>query len=634
MAVAAPPLSGALRDEEGRLVVMRVESDTGQLVLVLRSATGGIFTFWQPVGAEAQFPSGGMRHGDDVLMTYLVIPERGLLAIPANEFSRPVASLRAIVDATGAEPELFDPYEGVAPLPAPVPAFPEPPEGAPSWWASALLQARRDRAGELVFKKRLAADGGWTDVLVDNDGEQLTAVLNLESDRGVTEEVTVAFSPAPDGVVAAVLTSDGTPELSAAAMQEKREAIPATPASVTRGMVVQPPIALDAYQQRIKDALDELFSDSSIETISLEAASARIVIFSDHHKGARDGADDFELSEAPYAAALAYYLHSNFTLYVLGDVEELWENRPGPVVEAYRAVLQLESKFKAAGQYERFWGNHDDYWATPSAVDKHLRGMFGPLNVREALKIRVMSEGEQRGLLFLAHGHQGTEESDRWSWASRIFVRRVWRPAQRRFRFTATHLEADPRLRHRHDVAMYTWARIHPARPVLIAGHTHRPVFWMSDPLDLDEAAQQIEARIEMLEFTGGPDDQRAKHYAELELLRARKRQDETSTKIDPPCYFNTGCCSFPHGVITGLELADGEIRLVEWADRGGQPVRTVKASQPLLGVLRVVHDREQPSAPRPPQTNDGRLPVTVRRVRNGLRRGGEAVGRMVRKLL
>ena len=34
---------------------------------------------------------------------------------------------------------------------------------------------------------------------------------------------------------------------------------------------------------------------------------------------------------------------------------------------------------------------------------------------------------------------------------------------------------------------------------------------------------------------------------------------------VSPPCYFNTGCCSFPDGDITGLEIADGMIRLVRW---------------------------------------------------------------------
>jgi hypothetical protein len=34
---------------------------------------------------------------------------------------------------------------------------------------------------------------------------------------------------------------------------------------------------------------------------------------------------------------------------------------------------------------------------------------------------------------------------------------------------------------------------------------------------------------------------------------------------LPTPCYFNTGCCSFGDGDITGLEISDGEIRLVRW---------------------------------------------------------------------
>jgi hypothetical protein len=31
------------------------------------------------------------------------------------------------------------------------------------------------------------------------------------------------------------------------------------------------------------------------------------------------------------------------------------------------------------------------------------------------------------------------------------------------------------------------------------------------------------------------------------------------------PCYFNTGCCSFSDGDITGIEIENGRIRLIKW---------------------------------------------------------------------
>jgi hypothetical protein len=39
----------------------------------------------------------------------------------------------------------------------------------------------------------------------------------------------------------------------------------------------------------------------------LDINQDKIIIFSDQHKGARDGADDFKLAEKNYLAALEYY---------------------------------------------------------------------------------------------------------------------------------------------------------------------------------------------------------------------------------------------------------------------------------------------------------------------------------------
>jgi hypothetical protein len=51
----------------------------------------------------------------------------------------------------------------------------------------------------------------------------------------------------------------------------------------------------------------------------------RYSILSDQHKGARDKADAFRQCEAAYRAALTHYRDHGFTLVLLGDVEELWE---------------------------------------------------------------------------------------------------------------------------------------------------------------------------------------------------------------------------------------------------------------------------------------------------------------------
>ena len=40
--------------------------------------------------------------------------------------------------------------------------------------------------------------------------------------------------------------------------------------------------------------------------------------------------------------------------------------------------------------------------------------------------------------------------------------------------------------------------------------------------------------------------------------------------KLKHPSYFNTGCCSFGDGDITGLEFRDGKVALVRWLEDGG----------------------------------------------------------------
>jgi hypothetical protein len=145
----------------------------------------------------------------------------------------------------------------------------------------------------------------------------------------------------------------------------------------------------------------------------LDIDHEKIVIFSDHHKGNRDGADDFLACERAYNAALSYYHRQGYTLAVLGDVEELWEERPKTVLKAYPHTLGLEAKFHHSGRYLRFFGNHDDAWSHTDLVDKLLGPVLGePLKVYEALIFHVRDEEAELGRLFLLHGHQGTLDSD------------------------------------------------------------------------------------------------------------------------------------------------------------------------------------------------------------------------------
>jgi hypothetical protein len=316
------------------------------------------------------------------------------------------------------------------------------------------------------------------------------------------------------------------------------------------------------YLEGIQKGLDSAFKAAEEE--SFDPQRERIVIFSDHHKGVGDPADDFRRCEHAYTSALGYYLEAGYKLFVLGDAEELWEEHPDEVIKRYRDVLELEAAFvKRGNRLSRFYGNHDDQWASQAQVSKHLRGLFGDIKVREALRLTVNRPGKAPGTLFFVHGHQGTADSDRWGWASRLFVRHVWRPLQRKTGYTATTPARDFALRAKHDRAMYEWARSQAGGLVMIAGHTHRPVFskCVPDP----PPTRPIQELEEAFDQASGDAARAAAIRAELEYARTSVRRPDEVLTVSPPCYFNTGCCSFPDGDITGLEIADGQVRLVRW---------------------------------------------------------------------
>jgi hypothetical protein len=323
----------------------------------------------------------------------------------------------------------------------------------------------------------------------------------------------------------------------------------------------------------------------------LDVRRDKFVIFSDHHKGRRDGADDFRICERAYNAALAYYDRLQYTLIVMGDVEELWEEWPETVLSTYEHTLKLEGKFHQDGRYLRFWGNHDDAWSHPDLVKQWLVPALGdiPLKVHESLILHVRDGEEELGRLFLIHGHQGTLDSERIAPLSKFAVRYFWRPIQRLFKIYMNTPARDFVVRHAHDSAMYVWSQDQD-KVVLIAGHTHRPVFKSESREEITR--KSLKAAEER--FLKHPDNTRlqqqvAELAAELEWILA---QNQLSPKLLPmiefkkPCYFNTGCCAFLDGDVTGLEFSEGEIRLVRWPDDEDFPLPKVLAKAKLKDVF------------------------------------------------
>ncbi len=329
-----------------------------------------------------------------------------------------------------------------------------------------------------------------------------------------------------------------------------------------------------------------------------EAKDIRIVVMSDLHRGTLDKADDFRRAHRAYRAALGWYLEHDYELWLLGDVEELWENEPAQVIRTYEDVLDLERSFVApAGPgLRRFYGNHDMDWSNPRRVGKQLGDWIMNTPVIESLRLEVLDGGAPLGVLFFAHGHQGTPGSDVFAFFSRFVVRFVWRAVQRSQGWIATTPAESTDIRGKHDEAMFEWAKSRArrdtpgSRPVLIAGHTHHPVFPGDGPA-LPTSGEIARLRADLAAATDVTE--RAQRHANLNLREAIRWEPAFDVPDNmPPCYFNTGCCSFPDADITCIEISGtrDEIRLVRWLDDDGSAQPHALDAHPLRELLAAVN--------------------------------------------
>jgi hypothetical protein len=350
----------------------------------------------------------------------------------------------------------------------------------------------------------------------------------------------------------------------------------------------------NAYAKRIGRGLSDAYEKATSRP-PVEVNELRAVVFSDHHRGSGDGADDFRRCEEAYAAALGWYLEQGYELWLVGDVEELWENRAVHVMKRYEDILALEYQFR--DRLWRFYGNHDMAWKRQRDVEEDLARYVPGTQVREALKLVITDGGEPLARLFLVHGHQGTIDSGNLLVVpfSRFVVRFGWGTLQRARGFANTSPATDAVLRGKHDRAMATWADRHPERIVLLAGHTHHPVF--PGQLPPDRAAEAREAERRYRDSQNSGQDLSAPRAAH-ELARVRKVRAEPHDPIDleRPSYFNSGCCSFGDGDVTGLEFSDGRVRLVRWLDNNGNPTPHELAGADLRALFGQLTGRAPPA--------------------------------------
>ncbi|OQP49857.1 metallophosphoesterase [Niastella populi] len=307
--------------------------------------------------------------------------------------------------------------------------------------------------------------------------------------------------------------------------------------------------------------------------VPFDLNTGKFIIFSDAHKGARDLADDFRPAEKNYLNALDYYYKNGFYLINLGDCEELWENKPDIVMEMNKAEFQEELRFLQDNRYYRVFGNHDLEWKYEFPRMRYLKPVFGDkLKIYEGL-ILTTTYNNREYSIFCTHGHQGDQKSDGNTFST-WFVAAIWTPLQRFLEISINSTSDSFELVDKHNIMMYEWSATQKDL-LFISGHTHKPVFASLD---------HIERLNKQLEKTRAKEDATAIRdiEAELEKRKAEYAGKQFHKTMVIPSYFNSGCCCFIDGDITGIEIEGDNIRLVKWKEESGQSHRIILEQSPL----------------------------------------------------
>lgn len=262
--------------------------------------------------------------------------------------------------------------------------------------------------------------------------------------------------------------------------------------------------------------LDRAFSRAPILTFD---AAARFFIFSDCHRGDNSISDEFAHNQNLLLHALEHYYREGYTVIENGDGDELWEHaRFNHIRFAHGDIYGLLQRFFLEDRYLMIYGNHNMQFRSPQSVRELLHTyrdeytgervpLFPDIICQEAVILHYTPSGQ---MLYVTHGHQGDLFNDQLWRLSRFWMRYFWRYMH----IVGFHNPASPaknmHKRHKIEKRFVRWVK--ETHHLLIIGHTHRPKF---------------------------------------------------SPPGQPP-YFNSGSCVRPRN-ITGLEISDGSIQLIEW---------------------------------------------------------------------
>ena len=352
-------------------------------------------------------------------------------------------------------------------------------------------------------------------------------------------------------------------------------------------------------RDRIFPALSELYKNIREEPgkkgiVLTVKEKSRYIVFSDQHRGARNGADDFANAEPNYLAALNYYFENKFQFISLGDSEELWENSLSKVKKNNTATFEAEKKFINENRFFKIFGNHDLYWANDPLAWIQIKAIFGKkIKVFEGIilqwsggsrkstasnnQLEDLQEADGKFEVFLTHGHQGDIASD-GNWFSKFFVSNIWAPLQAYLRINPNTPAYDEEKKTEHNNIMYEWSA-RQKELILITGHTHQPVF--ESLTHLERIYKQLSIAIS---------DKKTDEIVAMEAELKRRRREYKSVSDQyikmKPSYFNSGCCCFVDGDCTGIEITYNKISLIKWSSEKRREVLEEVELSELLPLL------------------------------------------------
>ncbi len=247
---------------------------------------------------------------------------------------------------------------------------------------------------------------------------------------------------------------------------------------------------------------------------------SRIVLMSDCHRGTGDWSDTFLKNQNIYFSALMNYYENGYTYIELGDGDELWENkRMNDILEIHNNVFWILNELYCSGRFHMIYGNHDMIKKEQKFIKKCLckclnregvryEPLFKDFCVHEGIILKYNNSEKK---IFLLHGHQGDLLNDSLWKLSRFLVRYLWKSLENFGVKDPTRAAKSYKEKNKVDKRLSEWAVRE--NVIVIAGHTHRPMF---------------------------PD-------------------------VGEVPYFNDGSCVHPR-CITAIEILDGYILLVKWS--------------------------------------------------------------------